>query len=405
MRICLIVPGFSASESDWCIPVLRDLVSWLGGRHRVWLLALRYPYRSDTYSVFDTAVRSLGAGHGTGTRRALMFGRAVAAVVGEHRRAPFDVVHGLWADEAGYLATICGRWIGRPAVVSVMGGELVGLPDIGYGVQLGRTGRILVRRSLRFASVVTIGSAILERSAVSSGGRPRFRRLPLGVDCERFSPDGEIADLAGAPRLLHVASLSPIKDQRTLLRAFARVAGRMPEARLHIVGDGALGSELEDRASRLEVAQRVVFHGAVPHDRLPPLYRAADLHVMSSRFESQGMTALEAAACRTPTVGTAVGILPELTGGVRTVPVGNPEALAAELLSLLESPTELAEMGRVAQALVMRQYTLERCASRLEDLYREVRGLTAATPADRDAGGSRRPEQRRSRSKPQCPTS
>ncbi|MEZ4768392.1 MAG: hypothetical protein R2844_08195 [Caldilineales bacterium] len=57
-----------------------------------------------------------------------------------HGGQPFDLLHGLWADEPGFTAAAAaGRLLHRPAAVSILGGELVGFPDITYGGQLSRS--------------------------------------------------------------------------------------------------------------------------------------------------------------------------------------------------------------------------------------------------------------------------
>jgi glycosyltransferase involved in cell wall biosynthesis len=87
------------------------------------------------------------------------------------------------------------------------------------------------------------------------------------------------------------------------------------------------------------------------------------------------MTTLEAAGCGIATVGTEVGVLSELGGGVRTVPVAEPGALAAAMLAVLSDPAQPATMGRLGHRAVQDSYTLEQCTGRFLDLYRElVRG-------------------------------
>jgi glycosyltransferase involved in cell wall biosynthesis len=170
--------------------------------------------------------------------------------------------------------------------------------------------------------------------------------------------------------LLNVASLTPVKDQRTLIDAFAEVRRALTGAQLHLVGAGPLREDLEERSRKSLLEDAVTFHDAVPHDELPPFYRAADLNVVSSRYESQGMTVLEAAACGTPTVGTEVGLLPEFGEGVGTVAVNDPAALAAGILEILEDPRTTSAMGRVAHAAVHARFTLDRCTDGFIRLYR-----------------------------------
>lgn len=356
-----MTPGFSAAEDDWCIPALHHLVRWLAAGHEVRVLALRHPTPAREYGFHGARVRALGAGTAGGGARLALLLRAVADLRREHRRQPFDAICGLWADEAGFVAARAARLERTRSLVAVMGGELVAFDDIGYGTWCGRTGRWLVRHSLRHADVVTIGSAGLEPAVRRLRPAAAVARAPLGIDTILFHPEGELADLGGEPCLLQVASLTPVKDQAMLLAAFARLVPTLPRARLHVVGDGPLRAELGARARGLGIGDRVRWHGAVPHHELPALYRAADLHLVSSRFESQGMAALEAAACGTATVGTAVGILPELGDAARTAPVGDAAALAAAVAAALPNASTL---GAGARERVTAELDLEHCAGR-----------------------------------------
>lgn len=373
MKIGLILPGFSADETDWCIPVVLNLVRELAREHAVHVFTLRYPHRHGTYRVYGAAVHAFGGALTAGLGRFPLLGKALAAIVREGRRRPFDVLHGLWADEPGFLAVVAGRLLGAPAVVSLLGGELVGFPDIGYGVQLSPVGRWLVHIALRGAARVTVGSTYLQRLAQPHVLPDRLELLPLGVDTRLFHPAPQPVNptplVKGERKLLHVASLVPVKDQATLLRALARVVPHVPGVHLHIVGEGPLRRELQHQAGALGVREHVTFHGAVLHDCLPNWYRAADVCVLSSRFESQGMVALEAAACARPTVGTAVGLLPDLMPAPWTVPVGDDRALAEVLCRVLRNPQERTTLGQACLEAVRARYSVQETTRRLRELY------------------------------------
>ena len=88
-----------------------------------------------------------------------------------------------------------------------------------------------------------------------------------------------------------------------------------------------------------------------PHIALPAWYRAADVCLVPSRSESFGLVALEAAACATPVVASAVGGLRTLVDDGVTgflVEGRDPAAYAARVEALLEQPADAAEMGRMA---------------------------------------------------------
>jgi glycosyltransferase involved in cell wall biosynthesis len=376
LRLGLITPGFSASEADWCIPAQLDLVRALATRHDVRVIALRYPHTRRPYLVHGARVTPLGAAQRRGLGRLAMLLRALVTLRREHRRRPFDVLHALWAHEPGALATWAAGALGVPAVVSVLGGELVDLPPVDYGGQRARLNRRLIAFALRRAARVTVGSRVLRRVAESAGRwDARWSEWPLGVETARFHAGGardaerERARrgsglaLDGDPALLHVGSLVPVKDQATLLRAFARLRAERPRARLHVVGDGPLRARLEDLAAELRVADDVTFHGALTHDILPVLDRQADVFVLSSLFESQCLALLEAVACGCPVAGTAVGALPEIAPAACTAPPGDAPALAAAIACAL---------GTRPRADLPARFELSTSVDALVDLYRGV---------------------------------
>src|SRR5579884_2390081 len=145
--------------------------------------------------------------------------------------------------------------------------------------------------------------------------------IPCGVDLRAFTP-GTPAERAearralapdGRPLLLFVGRLDPIKGIDLLLES---VALSRSGARLLVVGGAAEGDpeveRLRARAAELGLAERVSFPGAAPQEDLPRYYRAADALVVTSRYESFGLVAVEALACGTPVVASQVGGLPTI---------------------------------------------------------------------------------------------
>ncbi len=368
MNLGIVVPGFSASETDWCIPTLLTLVRRLAEAHHVRVFALRYPHYWARYSIFATEVHAFGGADRRGLGKLPLLWKAVAAIRREHRRQPFHVLHAFWADEPGYVAVRAARGLGIPSVVTLLGGELVSLPAIGYGGQRSRLNRVLATRALAGASRVTAGSTYL---ASLTSRLASAELLPIGVDLDRFSPGREVPSLLeGGTKLLNVAALVPVKDQRTLIRAFAAVSREVSDAVLHLVGAGPLEKQLQRLSQELGLERRVLFHGAVPHDELPRYYRSADLAVSSSLHEGQGWVTQEAAGCARTTVGTRVGVVPDLEPATLAVPTGNPEALARAVREVLSDRTRLRARGELARKEVLKRYSLSGTVTALTALYR-----------------------------------
>jgi glycosyltransferase involved in cell wall biosynthesis len=342
MRVGLVVPGFSADATDWCIPALRHLARSLAARDDVRVVTLRYPYRAGRYTVDGAEVIALGGALSRRAATAELWRTALDMLGREHRRHPFDVLHAFWATESGLLAAMAGRLLRIPTLVSLAGGELVALRDIGYGDQRIAWERLKVSASLQLATAASAGSKLLAERARRRYPSMSVHVAPLGVDTLLFSADGS----ASSTRVVHVGTLTPVKDQATLLRAFALARRQHADACLEIVGVGPLSAQLEELASNLGLNGSVRFVGDVDHAALPAVYRGARVSVVSSRHEAQSMVALEAIACGVPLVGTRVGVVPEVTDAV--VPVRDHVALARAIINALERPSPLEMPARFA---------------------------------------------------------
>lgn len=372
MRIALIVPGVGGVNRDGharSIPVLQALIERLARRHQVLVISLDEA-ASRRYHLLGATVVSLGRHDGPGRAGQWLNGlrRLISVLRSESIR--FDVVHAFWAGHHAVWALAAAPLLGARTIVSVGGGELVWLPEVTYGGAGKWRSRVRSTLTLKLAAAVTAGSHYsLEPLA-------RIRRdalwLPLGIDCEYF--EHAVERPAGPPwQLLQVASISPVKDQATLLCALRTLLKRGVIAGLDCIGEDTLSGKLQRMAIDFGVAPHVRFHGFMPLEALRGFYQRSHLFVQSSRFESMGAAVLEAAAAGLPTVGTAVGLIAEMAPkAALAVPVGDSEALADGVGTLLGDRERREGMARAAQEFA-RTYDADWTAAQLENLYTNLR--------------------------------
>lgn len=180
---------------------------------------------------------------------------------------------------------------------------------------------------------------------------------------------------AAAPLALAIGRFHEQKDHPTLLRAWALVHQRLPHAVLALIGGGELESAIRALASSLDLGDSVRF--VAPRPDLVPAYTDADVLALSSLWEGLPYVVLEALACGTPVVSTAVDGIPEaVSDGVSglLVPPSQPEALGCALTSLLGDPTHARQMGEAGRASVADRFGLARMIDELSDVYRGVLG-------------------------------
>lgn len=391
LRVAIVTPGFVVERDEPGMPAIVDLIERIASVHDCEVIALRHPPARPPYRMRGARVTALGVGTASGASgRVRVLAGGVGAVLRRHRHRPFDLVHALWADEAGAVATIAGRLLRRPVVVSVLGGELARIPDIGYGAALGRGGRWTVGVSFSGANLVTAGSSTVLAAILERRPERPVALLPLGVDTTVFRPadpaktetaDAERAGRPARQTILFAGSLEPVKDPAAMLRVFGRLASDRPGLDLILVGDGRLRPGLESSIAGTALAGRVRFAGQLRRDEMPALYRSATVLAVTSRHEGQSMVAVEAAACGLPVVGTRVGVLPDLGDGAATVPIGDEGTLAEALAAVLDDPDRAARMAAAGRTIAVVRFDFERTTA---DLFERYAGLVTG-----DAGRGR----------------
>ncbi|MEY9991467.1 glycosyltransferase involved in cell wall biosynthesis [Streptomyces sp. V4I8] len=228
------------------------------------------------------------------------------------------------------------------------------------------------RFGARWATRVLCVSEAERRTGMRSGVDASWRVVPNGVDTRRFRPEGERARSAAGPLVVCVGRLCRQKGQDVLLAAWPEVVREVPGARLVLVGDGPDADRLRSGAPA-----SVEFAGATSDTAR--WYRAADVVVLSSRWEGMALAPLEAMACARPVVVTDVdGAGESLPAGHPPsclVPPEDPHALARALTTLLLDEPLRAALGAQGRAHVLAAHDLRHAADAVTDVYRELLGL------------------------------
>jgi D-inositol-3-phosphate glycosyltransferase len=216
-----------------------------------------------------------------------------------------------------------------------------------------------------------------------------IRIVPPGVDHTLFFPrDGAAAcerlHLTGVRLVLFVGRLQAHKGPDVAVRALAEALARDPEGTRDVVlavvggpsgsGHGEEPGRLMELASALGVADRVMLFPPQPQARLADFYAAARVVLVPSRSESFGLVALEAQACGTPVVASAVGglryVVEDGVGGF-LVSGHDPGDHAERLLQILADPAAAARMGRDGARQALR-FTWDATAAQVLGVYREL---------------------------------
>jgi glycosyltransferase involved in cell wall biosynthesis len=312
------------------------------------------------------------------TLRRLLYNVQLPALL---RAMPYDLAVGFDIDGV-LVAPGAAAGAGRtPYVCSIKGvlAEESRHERGGTRALLGSLAR-LEQINARRAPLVFTTSDYARRAIVQHYGVPsqRVRLVPEGIDLTGWQRALASID---APRdpfgILCVARQYPRKRIADLLHAFAQVAAQEPRARLTIVGDGPQHGALRRLAHDLRLGDALHLTGALP-DTCDVLahYARNSVFCLPSVQEGFGIVFLEAMASGMPIVGTTAAAVPEVVPQHRAgtlVPPGNPAALAAALLELLQQPDLRREYGSFGQIHV-RQFDWAQVAGRFLAAVQDVMG-------------------------------
>ena len=234
--------------------------------------------------------------------------------------------------------------------------------------------RIYLRQELKRPSVLIVPTPPIARELESIGVKPkRLEIIPVGVDADRFvrNEDGpkirERYGLEGKTVLLTVGRLSFEKAVDIIIKTMKTMD---EDIVLLVCGKGPMFEEWKQLAVDEGVSDRVIFAGFVPDDELISYYSCADLFITASKFETQGLTTLEAMACEVPALcANGRAFTDVIKDGENGYLFETTEEDCARVIRQgIENLDKIRKGARATAEL----YSMKNTADRLDELYREV---------------------------------
>jgi teichuronic acid biosynthesis glycosyltransferase TuaC len=257
------------------------------------------------------------------------------------RERGINLLDSHFAYPEGYAATLLGRWLNLPVIITLRGTEVPLARDPA------RRKRML--RAIHDASRVFAVADSLKRHVVSLGADPgKIRVVGNGVDCQKFFPIDRAAarEQLGLPRdakvLVSVGGLVERKGFHRVIELLPDLLARFPDLHYLVVGgacpEGDLTQFLKDMVARLGLGERVHFLGAIAPEALHKPLSASDVFVLSTANEGWANVFLEAMGCGLPVVTTDVGgnaevVCDESLGSI--TPFGDANALQSAIAAAL----------------------------------------------------------------------
>jgi len=288
-----------------------------------------------------------------------------------------DILHAHRVTGAGWIGSFTGF---HPFVVTPWGTDLYQYP------YRSRLGRWLTHHVLNHADLITAGSTNLLQQACLFGAQPEKACLiHWGVNLNFFHPIGQTDQLrkklglGDEPVVLSFRAIHPIYKQDTILEAISEALKMIPNIELVLINfnpEPAYQKKLGAKIIELGLEDHVIWiKEAIPWEKMPEVYRLADVGISVPSSDSVPVSLLEAISCGLPVIASNLPSIREwIIHGENglLVPAGDPRALSEAILQLLHHPEQGEKFRQFNQNLIHERANHEHEMIKMETLYEKL---------------------------------
>jgi glycosyltransferase involved in cell wall biosynthesis len=329
-------------ESGRGIPVINDLVS-----------RLSHHFDFTFYSFGPVSARTIpGVSRIRNVDRVPLPGRVKYLLLAlltilDHLRRPYKAIFAVSVVPAGMRAVFLGRILGTQSIVQLISVEAIGMKAEGIGYLLRPWHAKKIRRVCKsvdhLVAVAGYQKQMMQKSLPTSR---EIVVLPLRIDPAKFPYSNR--SISYPIQFIHIAYYSPVKDQDTMFRCFARLS-KIIDCRLTVIGMGYDSPKVHEMLAQLDILDKILITGVLRQSELLPHLQKAHIMLHTARFETGCAVIQEAMASGVAVCGTAVGILADIGDRyAEMVKPGDDEGLATKVLQLINDPVRYETMTRDA---------------------------------------------------------
>jgi len=328
------------------------------------------PYRSigkiDIYHPPYNAIPGMGFLH-----HLSIYKRLKPLITNLDKEWKIDAVNCHWIFPDGVAVQKICREMGLPLMLTALG------TDLNYYITL-KLRKEIIKKALKGADKVSVLSkSMYDKCMEMAVSSQRLVIIPNGVDLGKF----DIVEREVARRkiginekgeiILFVGSLVPVKGVDYLLKAFALLLGKKENSnvRLYLVGSGFLQEKLRRLGEQLGISKKIEFVGPIIHSELVLWMNAANCLCLPSVNEGHPNVMMEALACGTPVVASAVGSIPDFVNsdnGATVIPGDSKEL--SETLDICLNTNYTREKIRGA----LQHYSWKNCAEQYSSEIKKI---------------------------------
>jgi len=296
------------------------------------------------------------------------------------RRNNIDLIHAHFAYPEGLAGLLAKRVTGKPLIVTVHGYDILTEESVKYGLRLNKNFDAIIKWVLNEAdAVITASNATFKEAHKIISAHENIYLIPNGVDVQRFNPHlngsylKEKLKIGEDKVVFTLRHHKPVYGIEFLIKAVPLVLREKKDITFVVGGDGPLRHYHEKLAEKLNVKNKIIFTGRIPHDEVLFYYSVSDIVVVPSLQEAFGLVVSEAMACGKPVIGTNVGGIPDqIIDGYNgfLVKPRSPKDIAEKIIWLLENQEEAKVMGMRGRKIVEEKFNIERRIDKIIELYK-----------------------------------
>ncbi|MBP1990983.1 glycosyltransferase [Paenibacillus eucommiae] len=290
------------------------------------------------------------------------------------RKGFFQLIHARFGTSGIRMLPLKEKW-SVPLVTSFHGCDSPGTDRM-------RKHKKSLQRLFAIGECFTVPCQAMKRELMKHGcPEDKITVQYSGIDLDQFTYKERSFPEEGPLNIIYVGRMVEKKGAELLLKAFQRLQQTIPQARLTLVGEGALKNKLQKLSKKLRIDKHVEFKGALSHQEVVKQLERSHIFCLPSMEDRTGNqegipnAIKEAMACGLPVVSTFHSGIPELIEDGRTghlVAEKDVNGLVRKLIDLIRQPETWSELGRNARAKIEADFNRNVQTEKLERLFDHV---------------------------------
>jgi len=290
------------------------------------------------------------------------------------KKEKIDLIHSHWVIPQGFVGALVRFITGIPHVVSIHGTDI-------HLIHSYRITHPFMNMVARCTNCITTNSSHTNQLLMDVISKKNINSsiIPMGIYPEQFQSESPTSNKKEL-KILFVGRLIDLKGICHLITAMKTVISMIDNVHLKIIGNGPERVKLEQLTNVLGISSRVQFIDNTGREKLLLHYNDANLFVLPSitingQTEGLGVVLLEAMASGVPVIGSNTGGIPDIiTDGVNglLVPPGDPDALAAAIITILENPEMADKFTTEGLKTVKERFSWDKISDQFIEVYQRV---------------------------------